>query len=627
MATPKIPAPPQVRVTSGWGVLGLIMLWLGWALSALLFYLAYWAGLTAAGMAKDSRWWPTLGAFMALASAIYSPWMAIPWLVLALGISELVRRGKSVWLSEHEWGMAKWWDEALAVWIVAYSFVPLPVSLVALLLITVMWTVPWADGRRTRYEESKTAPKHFSEAGPTVAPWKPKKPDFTRIWNEKIATETAGLECLQGRWLKWDPDTDSGVIRLHDYLATDATGLTTQIERVMNWVHGTIRLEHRPEDRAKDLRVTYVKNVIGTTKEIQYWTGPSLSAKGGMLLGTSLNHAEARLPLSRPGGAAHGMISGGTGSGKGGLQRTIIIEAGMADWVYVIAVDGKGGTGFPEIKQAADLFVDDSDSIDAAIESVVRIMQARQRRYGAQGYSAWAPNLDPLIMLCIDEMHEVSRGLSKKATAGIDTLAAQARAAGIGLWLASQRAEVGSFGGPRVRANLLAGGTGLVGRAGDQRSGDLARQAWDIDLGAMPRVAGWFYQLTQVDDTPPVMVRTLYIPSEQDRVNGMAAPHGTAEQWAERATHIQLHPEDQAILDERFEGDDDRDEPVATVHPIRGDVPRSENQPPKRGETEQAILDTMTAEPNRRWMASELADKVGKSKRWLNTVLDRKSVV
>ena len=82
------------KVTAG-GAMLLLLGGVGWA----ILHIAKWTVKAIAGMARDPRWWPTLGAMLALVSALISPWMALPWLVIAVGMSEMVRRGKSLWLS------------------------------------------------------------------------------------------------------------------------------------------------------------------------------------------------------------------------------------------------------------------------------------------------------------------------------------------------------------------------------------------------------------------------------------------------------------------------------------------------------------------------------------------------
>jgi hypothetical protein len=90
-----------------------------------------------------------------------------------------------------------------------------------------------------------------------------------------------------------------------------------------------------------------------------------------------------------------------------------------------------------------------------------------------------------------------------------------------------------------------------IGPTGDHQARVAAVQDWDgIDPAALPAAKGWAWQASRPQAVLPVQVRTLYLPSliEVEEL-GTEAPFGVAEDWAGKATHPELHPDDQEALD------------------------------------------------------------------------------
>lgn len=499
--------------------------------------------LTPRHRATSAPWW------IAAAAVVSSAWpaQAAAWWMACAVLAMAGRQwmaGAGHGLSAREWELLSMACSVAGIWAMWRSRLPWAWAITVLLVATVALGLPWWHGRRIRHDGVITI-----DPDP--------EPEFPATWDGKIS---AAFPELAGTWLEWDPDTCKGVLELSKGTAAGVISLAAQVEGLLNLVPGSLILSRRREDPARTLRVALLGDVVAQEDEIEYWSGPTLGDDGLMSAGRTPARDVAHLALWRSGGACHGVVSGGTGSGKGGAARTILIEGALSPEIFAVVIDGKmNGQGLVEARAGVDVYATRDDAA-ATIRMLHALLDARTRRYvDRYGSSRWSITRDPLILVMIDETPVVVAHLAAtdpEALRMLDELAATSRSAGIGLWLISQRGDVKSLGGDRhgaaIRNNLLAGGTGLVGAPGDRRSNDLAVQMWSsegVTAGMLPQHPGHMLVLSKVIPGGPVQVRFPYLPSRDERdLDGRPAPHGVAEDVFARRRPAVLDPEDRAVL-------------------------------------------------------------------------------
>ncbi len=496
--------------------------------------------------------------WLALMVALASPWRwAGPfWAAAAFaGWWQAVRPAERRWkgrtaLSQREWIVLTLALVAAALWSASTQLVAADraVFAAAWVVLAGVGTGTWWWGRRTR-KDKPTEAELVKVESTTPHP-------LVEVWPRLVEAEPK----LAGDW-DWTPGADTGILRLHSTSAAAAVRLQDDVERILNVIPGTIRLSRRRSLPARSLVVSVVTSVVAKEGEIAYWEGPTLEDTGRrhLTVGRTLTGKNIKVPLLRANGASHFIIIAGSGNGKGVTARLLATEFALSDWIYPIALDGKGGQGFPEIRDGMTLYLREPEDIQAAIRMVAALSDARKRRYGDLGASGWVPSLyEPMIVVLIDEVHELSKIFPKDVNGCIETLAAQGRSNGVSLVLISQRADGDSLVSTKTRNNVRANGTAFIGKFGDSVASSLGSEGFDVDPMDLPVGEGWFYVLSHTAPAEEPEGRISYIPSSYEleaRDDEVVAPMGSVEEIMARAIFPELHPEDQAIVDRFFPPD------------------------------------------------------------------------
>lgn len=496
--------------------------------------------------------------WLALMVVLTSPWRwAGPfWAVAAFAAWwQTTRPAEERWkgrtaLSTQEWAVLSATLAAAACWATAGhldNLVAIPAALHAAagLALTAAGTGAWWWGRRARTDGVPA--KKVEEAFPHV---------LVKVWPQLVAVEPR----LAGTW-DWTEGADSGILALHSISAAQALRLQDDIERILNVIPGTIRLSRRRNLPTRSLVVSVVTSVIEREGQISYWEGATLKAENRrpFRVGHTLTGKETWVPTLRANGASHFIIVAGSGNGKGVTARLLGVEFALADWIWPIALDGKGGQGFPELRDGMALYLRDQEDIEAAIRMVAEVSDVRKRRYGDLGASGWVPHeLNPMIAVFIDEVHELSKKFPKHVKELIETLAAQGRSNGVCLILISQRADADSMISTRARNNVRANGSAFIGKFGDDVASSLGSEGFDVDPMDLPVGEGWFYVLSHTAPAEEPENRIDYIPSNYEleaHGDDLASPMGSVEEILRHSIFPELHPEDQAIVDRFFPPD------------------------------------------------------------------------
>jgi hypothetical protein len=446
-------------------------------------------------------------------------------------------------------------------------FTPAWVWMTALPLFTMYPVALWVEGRRVR----PTAPLT----------------SFQEVWNRRVGVQEvrdenkvvvteACLPDLSGRWLSWDESKHQGVWELDNALAHEVRGKAGEIELALSHElpeirRGSLELKHNKRDHVRHLVVRYTSDPIGDAGKKTYFEAPTLDKQGRYLAGVTPAGLAIHGRLMRPGGAAFSIVVGSTGSGKGVILRTMMVNAFSSSNVFCVGADGKGGTGIPWARHGADLYAWTPEQWALAIELTYDVLTARKARYGAVGKDQWSPftplikggPVDPLFFLAIDEIQEVvmawplrsKRGLAQK----MQTISAQGRSVGVSGALSTQFGLVTDFWNNVIRTNFMGGGTTFIGKVGGRQAKQLAVQdVQDVDPSALPDLNGWFMPISRIDDVPRDAFRGVFLPTTADREDwhatggqqGDPAPFGTAEEIIPKVVKwATLHPDDQAIVD------------------------------------------------------------------------------
>lgn len=482
---------------------------------------------------KRRHWWVPLWVTAGVAACSLAPVpLALALLSLQLAIRANLKDLAGVKLSEREWRLFANSLVAGAVWLVWSLFLETEQGWRWGLLAAggVAYGLPWWQGRRIRPAEPEPEPDPLP---PLVAAW------------PRIAEH---IPPLAGVWLEWDPETSAGVLDLDRGRADREASRAGDVESILKTRAGAIRMRPDPEGPVNRMIVQFLPNPLERATRVDYAEGVEIDERGRLWLGNSTDEKPWYLPLFREDGAAHIVITGSTGAGKGGTTNLIVTAMCRDPRFFTIGIDLKGGTGIPALREGLDIYARTPDEARLALEINHDISRARKDRYGELGRDTWTPADDPMVSCAVDEAFRLRGLLKPREIANLEEDAAQGRSLGLQLLLATQRGDGNSLVSPTLRSNLMGGGTALMHRPGDSMARILAAQDFDVDPDLLPKAAGWAYPLSGIDPTAvAVPVRVRHIPTDKNRTDGKPAPHGTVQDWLHYAQHADLHPADSRI--------------------------------------------------------------------------------
>lgn len=157
----------------------------------------------------------------------------------------------------------------------------------------------------------------------------------------------------------------------------------------------------------------------------------------------------------------HALTSAVSGAGKSGLLNIMLARLAYSDEVALLGIDLKRGLELSPWKERLTLLAKDAGEALSLLAEVERIMLARFCAMERAGVRKTEPSTQtPWVFLAIDEIAQL-RSDDKKEQKEIErlliSLASLGRAAGITLWVSTQRPGVDAIpGGDNVRSNLVA---------------------------------------------------------------------------------------------------------------------------------------------------------------------------
>jgi hypothetical protein len=492
--------------------------------------LPIWVGVLGAVQVRDVAW----------------AWLTAAVLLTSIGLI-VDHTGRTRVLSAREWWL---WQRAtclITLWHVFAPGTPWWVAYPSLGAVVLAAGIPWwAGGRAAGLIAHRETPQEVA--------WRQQVSDHANV-NPDLRESRLVVDRDQP-----SPDVTTGVVHLKPGIrASTVTALDEHVESLLDLSRGTLALGTSPGMSPRQVRAVFSRT--GTSDVIRWFEGPSLDATGAYVVGRPTSGDLVRDRIWHETGGSFATVLSGPRLGKGVRMRLDAIECGMSDLVWLAAIDGKSGAGFPEVRAACDLYVG-PEGVAAwrmVIAGVYAIYQERAVRYGRSGRSLFRPRRhEPVISLLIDEGLRVFTEVGPRHVKMIEDMSGGGSSLGIRLVLDAQKGDATSMGTTTTRSNLRANGSVWIGPAGDYQARTAAVQDWGgIDPAALPPAKGWSWQASRPQGVQPIKIRTLYPPSliEVEEL-GAEAPFGVAEDWAARAVHSELHPDDQEALDAVLYPDD-----------------------------------------------------------------------
>ncbi|HEY7201879.1 MAG TPA: FtsK/SpoIIIE domain-containing protein [Candidatus Dormibacteraeota bacterium] len=262
------------------------------------------------------------------------------------------------------------------------------------------------------------------------------------------------------------------------------------LETALNANRETTSIEG--EERARGAVIRWTQE--GRQRPPLLWTRPS---------GTRLKHPveigeyEDRTPLTIPLGLtapdSHALVTGATNSGKTTFLRLLVGELAAREDVIIWGVDvAKGGAHFRVWPNCIDRLVTEPEDVIPLLRAVSRIIRARSRWIGENGFDDWPTSPQrPQLVLIVEELSELVDQV-RAAVKELESISRLGRQLGVTLILATQRSTDDALGhSSKLRSQVRL----RIAFAGDSRDatatfdqGRTASRGWDP--GALPG-PGW----------------------------------------------------------------------------------------------------------------------------------------
>ncbi|MGW1676012.1 hypothetical protein [Saccharopolyspora sp. NPDC002376] len=196
-------------------------------------------------------------------------------------------------------------------------------------------------------------------------------------------------------------------------------------------------------------------------ENVRRWEGPGLDERGSFPLMTPADGGEMlRYQLWNPGeGASHGLISGGTRSGKSKVLDVALTECGISPIVRPMIIDGGGGGSLPQWLGRVDEYASNLKDAKELVRYLLDLAACRRPALIDQGGGSIEPSEEhPLVPLFIDEAHEFLMA-DKEFVRLCERYAQQLAKYAFGLHLATQVPSIEQLGGSGALRGQLKTGT------------------------------------------------------------------------------------------------------------------------------------------------------------------------
>jgi len=419
---------------------------------------------------------PVLLAGATLAGAQTAPARTGLALAGAAGLMEVAARwprvrtiGGRAWLSARERRTAALGLAGAGGWVAVSDMVPGLGWRVQAVLLAAMLGAPaatWWGARR-----------------PGASKLSPLATRLVADWATKVAAETGPKPLRDSSVITASvaepvEGTVTMTVRLAGVHASNAT--STQLRRAVEVALGlpmdTVRLDAVRDDAAADrIAVT-----MGATRHLEkapaVWPGPELGQDGSIPIAVSADGSIIKIHMWNESGVEHGLISGNTGTGKGGSTIVVMVPGALSGLEVVFYVDGKKGMSAPGIKPLATRLAVNPEQWARAVDVVHAVMEARETRYGAADIGEFEVgiNPDPVITLLIDEATTLANTLSAKRVKKVAEIAQRGRAVGVRLIQVSQSIRSDMIVGGVPTRDLLTSGFSIAHKPGGASAARLA---------------------------------------------------------------------------------------------------------------------------------------------------------
>jgi hypothetical protein len=356
-------------------------------------------------------------------------------------------------------------------------------------------------------------------------------------WENEVVSQDARFA---GDWIDFDPDAGTGVLALTNAPASTVAKLDAEAEFHLDAPAGTVTITDDPRLSRRRVRVTF--STPGDELRFRFWEGPTLRKDGRFVAAYAAGNQPIYGRLWTPDGASFVAIVAPSGSGKGSIQRILILEAALCPDIFTIGIDGKRGKGIGYCRAGFDVYADTPARWREALDMSIAELERRSASDDIADSFVLRPGT-PRTFTVIDDLPEV-HAACPTAARHLNRLSSQARSLGMGKALAMQHNAAPSYGGTSTqlgtgtRSNVLDNGWLWAGPATDSQARQALKQSFPFDPGSLPNAKGWAALMGKhLGDQPIVPSRTLWIPNRNDITeHGMEAPFGSVEDWLERDT-------------------------------------------------------------------------------------------
>ncbi|GAA2773844.1 hypothetical protein [Saccharopolyspora taberi] len=196
-------------------------------------------------------------------------------------------------------------------------------------------------------------------------------------------------------------------------------------------------------------------------EEVRRWQGPGLNESGTFPLMTPADGGEPlRYRLWTPGGGAnHGLISGGTRSGKSKVLDVALTECAMSLITRPMIIDGGGGGSLVQWLGRVEEYATNLNDAKELVKYLLNLASKRRPALIDQGGGSIEPSEEhPLVPLFIDEAHEFLMA-DKEFVRLCERYAQQLAKYAFGLHLSTQVPSLEQLGGSGALRGQLKTGT------------------------------------------------------------------------------------------------------------------------------------------------------------------------
>jgi hypothetical protein len=327
---------------------------------------------------------------------------------------------------------------------------------------------------------------------------------------DKGLLEKVGLARAKIGAAKVEPNRVTAPIALEPGEQTndDVTKSLSRIASALDLPKSAVRYTPDPDSERRGDLVIVPEDMLA---EVVEWEGPS-NLGGSIAEPLVIGRYDDGAPLVMwlPGdpetgrNSTHGLIAGGTGSGKGDAALNLLTEIVSRRDVIVWFSDPKAFQDFAPLRPGLDWAVEGGSGTEVMVAAVESVIPARTRWLGAHGYRQWVPAAAerqtspehtcrpdgrpcgcegmPFLVTWFEEAANTLRALGDDAFTGI---AQEARSAGVSLIVSLQRPSYDQMS-TSTRASLPS----VIALGCDPRDEGFSLPESVIDAGAHPGAWG-----------------------------------------------------------------------------------------------------------------------------------------